>query len=306
MDNNVLEVPAPLVGPDYNIYRYTDQIYKIVHFKVPRVYGGPDEVDRSRKGAESKIAPAISRAKRVVLELALCNSWEWFGTFTLDKEKYDRFNLQKFYKDFSQWLRDQRKKTGCSVRYVLIPELHADGAWHLHGLLAGLPALVSFDSLARQGWRVPLRLIDGGYSCWVDYHNKFGFCSLGAIRNPVACAFYVSKYVGKSFDDSGMSVGGHLYRASQGLARAVYHESVYGWYEELNDFCSNKYDFVETGFTSLKDGLDWSFGLEYLKIDPLEPDPMEVDQLTSMFDECLGVQQSFLDDVRTPVRYHKF
>lgn len=306
MDSNVLEAPAPLVGPDYNIYRYTDQIYKIVHFKVPRVYAVSDEIDRSRKGSEKKIAPAISRAKRIVLELALCNPWEWFGTFTLDKEKYDRYNLQKFYKDFSQWLRDQRKKTGCSVRYVIIPELHGDGAWHLHGLFSGLPGLESFQSLSAQGWNVPLRLIQGGYSCWVDYHKKFGYCSLGAIKNPVACAFYITKYVGKSFEDSGIDVGGHLYRASQGLSRADYHESVFGWYEELNDFCSNKYEFVETGFTSLKDGCDWTFGLEYLKFEPLETDSVEVSEMTSMFEECFGVQQSFLDDSRVPARYHKF
>lgn len=42
--------PLALVGPDYSIYRYTDQIYKIVHFKTPRsLVERREKIDRSKK-----------------------------------------------------------------------------------------------------------------------------------------------------------------------------------------------------------------------------------------------------------------
>ena len=60
-----------------------------------------------------------------IYELAACNPWDWFVTFTLDKNKYDRTNLPKFQKDLSQFIRDFRKKTGAQVKYMLIPEQHS-------------------------------------------------------------------------------------------------------------------------------------------------------------------------------------
>lgn len=268
--HEALQYPDPLVGPSYNIYSYTDGIYKIVHFPSPRLLlDYSSKVDKSRKGGEKKLDASLSRSRRVVLELALCNSWDWFCTFTLDKEKYKRDDLPVFYKDFTQWIRDQRKKYGCSIRYVLIPELHEKyGAWHMHGLFADVPPLVPFSDLRSQGWYLPDDLVDGGYNCWLDYHKKFGFCSLGAIRSSVASAFYITKYVTKD-QSEGIPVGGHSYYCSRPLKRAVKHGEVFGDNEYLTSFCVNKYDFCETGMTHVEDSLDWSFALDFMRVSPL-------------------------------------
>lgn len=296
LDEMLLQGPQALVGPSYNVYHYTDQIYKIVHFKSPRLLVDvPSNIDRSRKGGTKKLESAISRARKVVLELALCNKWEWFGTFTLDKNKYDRYNLDSWYKDFSQWLRDQRKKTGADIRYVLVPEMHQDGAWHIHGLLAGLPSVSLFSDLRAQGWRVPNKLVNGGFFCWTQYHAKFGYNSLGVIRSAVGSAFYISEYVGKELSGASIAVGKHLYYASRGLDRSVLHGSVYGDCADLDRYLVNKYEWCETGFTKVHDHCDWSFALEFIDaLSPLDPDGYGVPDGPAdpqWFDMIEGIQE---------------
>ena len=190
--------PPELVRPSYNIYRYTDQIYKVVHFKstMPgyRAFGDVQHHDE-------KMDSSISRAKRVILELALCNDWQYFCTFTISSSKYDRHDLKTWNKKFKQWLRDQRKKSGRPFCFVLVPEQHVDGSWHMHGLFDDSPTLVSFRELYDSGEDIPWKLVKGGYFNWPDYQKKFGFCSFGEIRDRVAVAFYITKYISKSLND---------------------------------------------------------------------------------------------------------
>ena len=48
--------------------------------------------------------------KAVLFELAFCNPWEFFFTGTLDKNKYNREDLDKFHKDFTRFIRLYNKK----------------------------------------------------------------------------------------------------------------------------------------------------------------------------------------------------
>jgi len=248
---------AELIRATYNIYRYTDQIYKVVHFKSSNIPCrlGSGEV----KHHDEKLDSSISRAKRNILELALCNDWEYFCTFTITGEKYDRHDLKGWNKKFKQWLRDQRKKHGKPFRFVLVPEQHADGSWHMHGLFDSSPDIVSFETLWKRGENIPWKLVKGGYFNWPDYQKKFGFCSFGKIRNKVAVAFYITKYISKSLSDTCMPVGMDLYAASEGLNRASFHGDVYGDCCYLNRFLENHYEFCDTGFTHVKHDLGWDF-----------------------------------------------
>ena len=258
-------VGQPLVGPSFNIYKYNNNLYKVVHFPRPRTILACSEIDRTKKGNERKLDAAVSRARKNVLELGLCNPWEWFCTFTLDKEKYNRYDLERFHKDFTQWIRDQRKKSCSPIRFLLVPELHQDGAWHMHGLMYGVPGLVSFVVLRKNnGWRIPDKLVDGGYFCWMDFHEKFGFCSLGSISDPIAVSFYTAKYVTKSMGDTGVDVGKHLYYCSRGLERSVLHSQCFEPSSELLAFCDHKYEFCSTGFVVADDPDQWLDALEFV------------------------------------------
>lgn len=284
--------PPELVRPDYSIYRYTDKIYKIVRFKSTVI---PLRLaDRSKfEKHDDKLPAALSRARRVVLEIGLCNQWEYFCTFTISKDKHDRFNLVKWRDTFTQWLRDQRKK-GYEIKYLLVPERHKDGAWHMHGFFSGVgPLLVPFREERKQGLKVPDKLVEKGYYDWPAYREKFGFCSFGVLHDPVAAAFYIIKYLTKEMQSSSMAVGLHLYYCVQGLNRSEKHGEIFGSCTYLDQFLENDYEFCKTGMTHTKHGLGWEFALEYMDFEPLYDD--HASDLTAVADELYEMVQLTMD-----------
>lgn len=170
---------------------------------------------KGQAGNTKKLVNSISRSKKQVLEKALCNEWKWFVTLTLDPKKYERDNLKKFISDLGQWIRDYRKKyKGYAFHYLLIPERHADGKnWHMHGLLSDLP----WEDLEPHPVQ---KLSEKGYINWSAYEKKFGFNSLGVIRNPVKCSMYITKYITKDLDKSVTALDQKLYYSSRNLKTA--------------------------------------------------------------------------------------
>lgn len=292
LSNNSIVVPLDDARPDYTIYDYRNGIYKVVRFRstAPRL-ALPSE--RMKKGNDHKLDASLSRARKVVLELALCNQWDYFCTFTISKDKYDRDNLAKWRDSFTQWLRDQRKK-GLDVSYVLVPEQHEKGGWHAHGLFRGNMRLVPFSDLRYKGIPVPDKLVHGGYLNWPEYQQKFGFCSFGRIRNPVATGFYVTKYLTKDMSALVSQVGLHLYYCSNGLERSNKHGDIYGFCTYLDSFLTNKYEFCDTGMTHVKDGLGWDFGLEFMAVESLD-DVFPEDVQSEEVDQYMDAVQIVLD-----------
>lgn len=251
---------ASYLRPLFSVYQLGLNCHKVIKFhdaftdmarsKLPKsVSESDDHNGRYRNN--------ICRAKTTVTELIMSNEWSHFFTGTLDPKKYDRYNLRVFKSQLSQFIRDQRKKYGelKSFRYVLVPERHSDGAWHIHGLLGGIPS----DALSDFPFGVPYRLISGGYCNWSDYQQKFGFCSLGVVCDPFACAFYIRKYVSKGFADEEFQRNEHMYFASQGLNRRVHLSDYFVGNSELESCLSNYSTWCETGYVL---GKPWHFGFD--------------------------------------------
>lgn len=249
--------------PDYTVKYYREGFYKLVRFHRP-LYPMPItemEEEGTESETEGKLSQAYSRAKSVVQQIGLCNDWPYFITLTIDKSRFDRYDLNAYYKVFAQWIRDYRKEFNCRIEYLFVPEKHKDGAWHMHGFIKGIPE----DHLSPFVPGIhPQDLVDGSYLNWGRYAAKFGFCSLGRVRDPIATAFYVSKYVTKAFDRGVTTFGAHLYYASIGLARAVHAGDIYGRYGELDKYLTSEHDFCSTGW--VKD-VDWSFWCDYANVD---------------------------------------
>lgn len=285
-----------IVLPTYRIFHFRGGIYKLVKFKRKSVYVYHGQRRSDEPKHENKLDSSISRTKKIVLEVALCNQWEYFCTFTLSKDKHDRHNLIAWRETFFQWLRDQRKK-GLDIKYLLVPERHKDGAWHMHGLFSGIGTeLVTFKEEQKNGLKVPKKLIDGGFYDWPAYRKKFGFCSFAHVRNSVAVSFYTLKYITKDVAESSQKVGLHLYYASRGLNRSSVHSEVYYNSTYLDSFLENDYQFCRTGMTKVKDNFDWTFGLEYMDIEPLfAPDQTEDEE--KYCDKVHEIMQLSFDDL---------
>ena len=268
---------SPGEDRSHSVYRYTDQIYKVIQWNGVYQHFGPGPAE-SQKHYDKKLDSSISRTKRVILEKALCNPWEWFCTFTIAEDKYDRKNLVAWRDGFTQWLRDLRKK-GYPIQYLIVPEQHKDGSWHAHGLFSGLQDsdLITFVQMDKDGYRtaqgrrLPKKLRYSQYRNWPAYQEKFGFCSFGRINNPVACGFYITKYITKDNDRMVKELGLHSYYSSRGLNTAEKHVDFFGRDPEIDRLLVNKYDFCSTGMTHVRDGCDWTFCMNYVDFGSLDP-----------------------------------
>lgn len=255
-----IQAPLDVVGPDYVIYQFHSLLYKVVWHKstLPRsCYALREKSEGEQRPVykhDHKLSQSISRARRVCLELALCNDWKWFATFTIAQNNMDRKNLEGFFERFSEWLKYIRKKSGKKIPYLLVPEQHGDGSWHMHGFFNGDidEFLVSFKVLHDQGHKLSYKLWEKDYYNWPAYQKRFGFCSFGKIRNHDAAAFYATKYISKSFQGDAQRVGLKLYYCSQGLNRAEYYDAVYGPCADLHKHLQNEYQYCSTGFVHIQ------------------------------------------------------
>ncbi len=211
--------------------QYAEGCYKLIHLESVRIAGyeeiAPAEQDgeKERRGTvnPSKLHNSLSRSRGRVFELALCNPWEYFCTFTIDASKHDRYDLDATYKQFAKWLNNYNSRRHTAIRYLLVPEPHQDGAWHFHGLLLGLPD--SHLTPFTLGDKLPLRIkqmLAAGRQLynWTPYAEAFGFVTLDAIRDKDACAAYMTKYITKELAQSSIDLNHHVFYASHGLKRA--------------------------------------------------------------------------------------
>lgn len=258
--------PSVRQKPLYTIKMYSPGCYKIVKFKWSD-YDTPflPIKDEEPVANEGKLDNSLSRTRSRITELALSNEWDYFFTGTIDQTKFDRYQMYTFREAFSQWIRDLKKKYKCKIRFLVVPEFHKDGAVHMHGFLSGIPdrCLVSFDTLA-QTQPVPVKLLGRGYSSWTDYAKKFGYCSVAPIKNPIGCAFYITKYITKELCDRRDLLGKHLFFATQKLRGAQIVGDVYANSPLLDSFLTDDFDFCSTGYVTQRIAgdqirVDWSF-----------------------------------------------
>lgn len=153
-----------------------------------------------------KLSNNISRAITTCRYIALSNDWDYFITLTLDPKKYDRFNLQNWHKDLSSFFKSINRKFSCKIRYLLVPERHENGAWHIHGLIQGIPSNL-------------VKLNDNGYLDFIPYNLQFGYCSLSPVVSHVAVSLYITKHLSKQIKCGVIDLNQHLYYCSRGLNR---------------------------------------------------------------------------------------
>lgn len=185
--------PIPEVPIDVN--PFTNQYY----------YQSDFESWPTLKDEGFKLDNNISRAKSKIFEYAFCNDWDYFVTMTIDEDKLDRYDLQTYVKKLGQFISNYKKNHGSKIKYLLVPEKHKDGAYHLHGLVAGiLPKHIEKNRY--------------GYLDFPMYRERFGFISMSVVRDHEAVSKYITKYVTKEFLDS--EKGANSYYCSKGLNRS--------------------------------------------------------------------------------------
>lgn len=155
-----------------------------------------------------KLSNNISRAITACREYALSNPWDYFATLTINPKKFNRFDLDSIWSEMAKFIKSLNRSYHCKINYLLVPERHENGAWHLHGLFNGIPdCLITNNSF--------------GYLDFPVFSSRFGFVSLDPVRSKTAVSFYITKHLSKQINNGVFRLGKHLYYHSRGIARGV-------------------------------------------------------------------------------------
>lgn len=133
------------------------------------------------------------RAKNAVYDIALCNRFTHMFTWTLSPDLIDRYNPEQVYRKVRTFLSNMTQRK--NFRYVCIPELHKDGAIHMHGLCF-LGDVTLAASVRKNG---TLRRDGSGRQVFNMTAWTWGFSTCVQLdENYERAVNYVSKYITKA------------------------------------------------------------------------------------------------------------
>lgn len=151
---------------------------------------------------------SLSHTKSMIGTYARCAFWEWFVTLTYDAGKIDRTDFKICMKKVRDWLHNCRRRSAPDLKYLVVPELHADGtSWHIHALLSDTGKMVFSDSGHKISGQIVYNL-----SGW-----KWGFSTATKVRDIFRIQKYIVKYMTK--DCHKLAHGAHRYYVSKNLPK---------------------------------------------------------------------------------------
>lgn len=247
----------------YTLKKFNENYYKLVLFKFAVNRSGYEKSDNHipKKRIDDmefeKEECNLSRVRSKIFEYALCNEFDYFITLTLNKDKMDRYDLQNYIKKLGQFIRDERKRTNKEILYLLIPEKHQDGAYHMHGLVKGISEkdlkLFGLDDNIPQLIKALLNRGRKIYD-WLPYSKKFGWVTVEKITNPLAISKYITKYVKKDIGTTVTEINKKSYYCSKGLKQA---------------------EIIKKGTLSVDDKVLFNFENDYIRIAELDKSAYE-------------------------------
>lgn len=198
---------------NFRINRYGNET-QIVFFSKPMLRGSFDYEDNQQNSFDNQQPIAVDqqslsdtsiyqaqvrgynnqyrsyiRSKQMLYDYARSNDWEWFCTFTTSHNilKYkgiNRYDEKTVLQSIMRFFKNFKYRYANDLKYVLIPELHEDGAVHLHGLFSGIPK----EEVTR---------VKGGIYALDRYEKAFGYSNLQRVKNSKRVSSYITKYITK-------------------------------------------------------------------------------------------------------------
>ena len=149
-------------------------------------------------------ADSVKRAKERVFDIAYCNDFTHFITWTLDQAKIDRYDSKEVSRKLKKYLDNHVQRH--DLKYLVIPEHHKDGAIHMHGLISGDVDLIDSGHTTKDGKRIynmPQWTLGYSTAIELDQHKD-------------RIAKYITKYITKDF---AKIFGSFYYAGGHGLIR---------------------------------------------------------------------------------------
>lgn len=155
--------------------------------KIQRVYTVEDEIFEKKKKLDN-LSRSFRRTRSALYMYARQCNWEYFITLTYSPDKLEnRYDFSLCMKKVHTWINNCKKRKAENLLYLLVPEQHKDGAWHIHGLLCNTTGLTFTDSGKRHNGKIVYYLDD-----W-----KLGFSTATKVTDTYKVSSYITKYITK-------------------------------------------------------------------------------------------------------------
>ena len=175
------------------------------------------------------LCESLRRTRAMVYNYSLANDWDWFVTLTFDPQKVDRYNYSDCAKKLKNFIDVTRRKCP-GLKYLFVPELHKDGAFHFHGLIACCDGLAFTDPGVKHGSRKVYNI--PGY--------RYGFSTATRVSDFRRAGTYLSKYLTKELCQ--VSSGRKRYWASRNLELPAVEKVVVEFYAARERILDEIYD----------------------------------------------------------------
>lgn len=155
--------------------------------KIQRVYTVEDEIAEEKKKLDN-LSRSFRRTRSALYMYARQCNWEYFITLTYSPDKIEnRYDYSLCMKKVHNWIDHCKRRKAKELLYLLVPEQHKDGAWHIHGLLCNTTGLTFTDSGKRYDGKIVYNLDD-----W-----KLGFSTATKVTDTYKVSNYITKYITK-------------------------------------------------------------------------------------------------------------
>lgn len=146
---------------------------------------------------------SLNRTKQSIYSYALNNEWDYFVTLTFSPDKIDVFNYDLCMAKVCAWCKNQRNRKCADFKYLLVPEKHKSGAWHVHALFGNSQGLTYVDSGRVASKRGAVLRNESNKDLPTIYNIKdwkLGFSTATQVQSSVKCASYITKYITKDLE----------------------------------------------------------------------------------------------------------
>lgn len=153
---------------------------------------------------------SLKRSRDKAFDIALCNDFKYFITFTLDEKKISRYDTTEISRKLKNWLDNKVRRN--NFKYIIFPEYHkkenenGQQAIHFHGLCNGDLTLTDSNHYTKKMQKI--------YNCddWC-----FGYSTvIGFTGSKLKIVHYVMKYITK---ENHKIFGKFYYSGGKGLVR---------------------------------------------------------------------------------------
>lgn len=204
---------------------YAININAKIALKKSKHHDTDDSTTPERQALETDADRSVRRVRTTISDIILCNTFDYFATFTFDPKKSDRSNLSLSKLKMSQWLQSQKKSHSPDLKYLIVPEHHKKcndcsiaridcphpdkiKPIHFHALLKNYNGMMKDSGKKSKGRSIyNITSYRGGFSTAVPID-----------QNTPAVANYVKKYITKNMPRFS---GKKAYWCSNGLTRPV-------------------------------------------------------------------------------------